>query len=153
MSLLQIKHLYLSMETIFLLYQKLDVSLLVFGYIIFEAINAVMLGRKQFSKYARFILLQKFLTLFLGFGFYFILNSEWIIFALVLTYIPYIPLLVKEIRKYKIEVSLLIPKKNYIIYKSEISSHFSIIKHWDWFVSQNLFYKYKGGHVGSSHGP
>ena len=44
---------------IFLVYQKLDVSLLVFGYIIFEAINAVMLGRKQFTKYAKFILLQK----------------------------------------------------------------------------------------------
>ena len=85
---------------IFLVYQKLDVSLLIFGYIIFEAINAVMLGRKQFTKYAKFILLQKFLTLFLGFSFYFLFNAEWIIFALVLTYIPYVPLLVKEIKKY-----------------------------------------------------
>ena len=112
---------------IFLVYQKLDASLLVFGYIIFEAINAVMLGRKQFTKYAKFILLQKFLTLFIGFGFYFLFNAEWIIFALVLTYIPYVPLLVKEIKKYKIELSLLIPKKKYIInnYAIDISESFA----------------------------
>ena len=112
---------------IFLVYQKLDVSLLVFGYIIFEAINAVMLGRKQFTKYAKFILLQKFLTLFIGFGFYFLFNAEWIIFALVLTYIPYVPLLVKEIKKYKIDLSLLIPKKKYIInnYAIDISESFA----------------------------
>ena len=37
---------------IFTVYNRIDVSLLVLGYVIFESINSVMLGRKQFSKYA-----------------------------------------------------------------------------------------------------
>ncbi len=111
---------------IFTVYNRIDVSLLVLGYVIFESINSVMLGRKQFSKYAKFILIQKFLTLFLGVGLYYLFDVEWIIIALVFTYVPYIPSFFKEIKRFKINFQLISPNKKFIFnnYVLDISESF-----------------------------
>ena len=46
----------------------------------------IQFGQKSFDRYAKLLLLQKGLTLFLGLGFYFLFGIEGVISALALSY-------------------------------------------------------------------
>ena len=74
----------LSSIVIFLLFFRLDTSLLVLGYIIFELMNGFLLGRKLFSTYSKFFLSQKILTVIFGLGFYSLFGFDGVIYGLVL---------------------------------------------------------------------
>ena len=105
----------ISFVIIFLLFNRIDVSFLVLGYIIFELSNGVLLGRKLFSNYAKIFLLQKFLTLTLGIILYYTFGVEGIIFGLVLSYAPYSWIIIKEFRYNKINFSLIKSRKGFLI--------------------------------------
>ena len=104
----------ISSIVIFILLQRLDVSTLLFGYIIFESVNSVLLGRRLFSKYSKLVILQKALTLSLGVGFYFMFGPEGILFGLSCSFIPYIYFFMKEFRINKINFSLLKTRSGFI---------------------------------------
>ena len=59
----------ISSVIIFMLFTRLDAALLVIGYVVFESVNSVILGRKFYRKYGKMILIQKSLTMILGIGF------------------------------------------------------------------------------------
>ena len=104
-----------SSLVVFLFFSRTDASLLVLGYIIFEISNGFLLGKKLFSNYAKFFLTQKILTVILGLGFYFTFGVDGIIFGLVLSYVPYIWIIVNEFRNTRIDFSLLKPRKGFLI--------------------------------------
>ena len=104
-----------SSLVVFLFFSRTDASLLVLGYIIFELSNGFLLGKKLFSNYAKFFLTQKILTVIFGFGLYFAFGVDGIIFGLVLSYVPYIWILVNEFRNTRIDFSLLKPRKGFLI--------------------------------------
>ena len=104
-----------SSLVVFLFFSRSDTSLLVLGYIIFELSNGFLLGKKLFSNYAKFFLTQKILTVIFGFGLYFTFGVDGVIFGLVLSYVPYIWILVNEFRNTRIDFSLLKPRKGFII--------------------------------------
>ena len=104
----------ISSIVIFILLQRLDVSTLLFGYIIFESVNSVLLGRRLFNKYSKLVILQKALTLSLGVGFYFMFGPEGILFGLSCSFIPYIYFFMKEFRINKINFSLLKTRSGFI---------------------------------------
>ena len=106
---------FVSSIVIFLFFSRTDVSLLILGYIIFELSNGFLLGKKLFSSYAKFFLTQKILTVVFGLGLYFAFGVDGIIFGLVLSYIPYIWIIVKEFKNTRIDFSLLKPRKGFII--------------------------------------
>ena len=72
-----------------LLFNRIDTGILALGYVIFESVNAVTLGKKFYSKYAKLIIIQKILTVILGIGFLYGFGYEGIIFALGLTFVPH----------------------------------------------------------------
>jgi len=113
-----------SSLVVFLFLYRVDTSLLVLGYIIFELANGFLLGKKLFSDYAKFFLTQKILTVIFGLGLYFAFGVDGIIFGLVLSYVPYIWILVNEFRNTRIDFSLLKPRKGFLInnYGINISS-------------------------------
>ena len=113
-----------SSLVVFLFFSRSDTSLLVLGYIIFELSNGFLLGKKLFSNYAKFFLTQKILTVIFGLGLYFTFGVDGIIFGLVLSYVPYIWILVNEFRNTRIDFSLLKPRKGFLInnYGINISS-------------------------------
>ena len=117
----------ISSITVFILFERIDVSFLILGYIVFELINATLIGKKLFNKYAKFFLIQKILTLILGISFYHIFGFEGIITALALSFIPSAWLLVKEFKKSKINFLLLKPRKGFIAnnYGINLSTAFS----------------------------
>ena len=50
----------ISSIIVFILFERIDVSLLILGYVIFELVNGVLIGQKLFKRYAKFFLIQKF---------------------------------------------------------------------------------------------
>ena len=105
----------ISCIIIIMIFDRLDAGLLAIGYVVFESVNAVMLGRKFYRKYARMILIQKSLTILLGLSFFYAFGPSGIIFALVLTFIPHLVIFIKEFQNTKINFALLKPRKNFII--------------------------------------
>ena len=105
----------ISSVIVFILFERIDVSLLILGYIIFELVNGVLIGQKLFKRYAKFFLIQKILTLVLGISFYFGFGFEGVIYALVISYVPSIWIVVNEFRSSRIDFSLLKPRKGFIL--------------------------------------
>jgi O-antigen/teichoic acid export membrane protein len=111
---------------IILIFYRLDTGFLVLGYVIFQSVNSVILGRKFYKKYAKMILIQKSLTIILGVSFFYAFGPTGIIIALALTFIPHYSIFIKEFQKQKINFSFLKEKKNFLInnYLMTISGSF-----------------------------
>ena len=105
----------ISCVIIIVIFNRFDAGLLAIGYVIFESVNAVTLGRKFYRKYGKMILIQKGLTITLGILFFYIFGPEGIIFGLCLTFIPHLIIFLKEFKHTKIDFSLILPKKNFLI--------------------------------------
>ena len=75
---------------LFLIFYRLDVSVIIFGYVIGELCIAYLLGKKFFTKYAWYVITQKSLTLILGLIFFYLFGVEGVIFGLALSYIHYV---------------------------------------------------------------
>ena len=112
---------------IILIFYRLDIGFLVLGYVIFQSVNSVILGRKFYKKYAKMILIQKSLTIILGVSFLYAFGPTGIFIALALTFIPHYSIFIKEFQKQKINFSFLKEKKNFLInnYLMAISGSFS----------------------------
>ena len=100
---------------IVVIFNRLDAGLLALGYVIFDSVNSVILGRKFYRKYAKLIIIQKSLTVVFGIGFFYAFGSDGIILALVITFIPHLVIFMKEFQNTKIDFTLLKPRKNFII--------------------------------------
>ena len=105
----------ISCIIIIMIFNRFDAGLLAIGYVVFESVNAVVLGRKFYRKYAKIILIQKSLTMFIGISFFYAFGPAGIIFALVLTFVPHLVIFIKEFYNTKIDFALLKPRKNFII--------------------------------------
>ena len=100
---------------VFIIYDQLDVSLLLIAYVLNDMSLGFLLGKKLFSSYSKYILTQRTLTFILGFGFYFIFGVEGIIFALVLSYIHFLFLVYKGLKNSSINFSALKTHSGFII--------------------------------------
>ena len=92
---------------IIIFFYRIDATLVLIGYIINSLAIGSLLGRKQFSSYAKYILIQKILTLVLGLTFYYAFGVDGILYALALSYSFFIIRIYKEFRSSKIDFSLL----------------------------------------------
>ena len=90
-----------------LIFYRLDVSLIIFGFIINELSIGYLLGKKIYTDYLKYVLTQRILTVSLGIGFYFLFGIEGIIYGLALSYIHFIIIFYKIFTKSKINFSLL----------------------------------------------
>lgn len=104
----------LSFLVIYGMLQRLDIGLLIFGFIINDVVLHNLLGKKDYSKYSKNFLYQKILMLIFGIGFHYIFGLEGIIFGLALSYIHLIIISYKIFRESKIEFSLIKSRKNFI---------------------------------------
>ena len=105
---------FVSLLAIFVMIQKIDVGILVIGYIINELSLSYLLGKKLYSKYSKNILIQKISSIIFGFSFYYLFGVEGIIFGLALSYIHFIWIIYKGFKESKISFSSLKPYKDFI---------------------------------------
>ena len=115
----------ISSLIIILVFYRIDVGVVIFGYIINTLAIGDLVGRKLYSSYSKYILTQKILTLVLGIGFFYVFGVNGIIYALALSYGAYI------IRLYKVF--------------SEIKIDFSLLKHRLGFITNNYILLIVGG--------
>ena len=103
-----------STIVIIMVFFRFDVGLLVLGYVIFEMINSVLLGRKAYTEYSKYFLTQKTLMVVFGIGFYYLIGFDGILYGFVLSFVPYIALIFREFKETKIDFSLLKSRKGFI---------------------------------------
>ena len=99
----------------FVIVQRFEIIFLVFSFIILEASITLLLGKKLYARYSKFLLTQKILQFVIGIGLYFLLGVNGVLIGIALANFTLIPIFYKELRYYKIDLSLLKPKKEFII--------------------------------------
>ena len=96
------------------IFQRLDIGLIILGYIIFDLTINYLLGKKLYSKYSKYFLIQKFLSLVFGFGFYYVFGLDGIIYGLAASYIPFIIIVYKICKESEINFSELKSRSGFI---------------------------------------
>jgi O-antigen/teichoic acid export membrane protein len=99
----------------FIIIQRFEIIFLVFSFIVFEVSITLLVGKKLYAKYSKFLLIQKTLQFAIGIGLSFSLGVNGVLIGIVLANFSLIPIFYKELRSYKIDFSLLKPKKEFII--------------------------------------
>ena len=88
-------------------FYKIDIGLILFAYVINSLAISDLLGRKLYSSYSKYELLQKILTVVLGIGFFHLIGYEGIILALAFSYVFYLKRIIQNFKEMKIDFSLL----------------------------------------------
>ena len=96
-------------------FYKIDIGLILFAYVINSLSVGDLLGRKLYSTYSKYVLLQKILTIILGIGFFHLFGYESIILALAISYIFYLKRIIRNFKEIKINFSLIKPRLGFII--------------------------------------
>ena len=104
----------------FLIVQRFEIITLIFSFIILDVSLTLLLGKKLYSKYSKFLLTQKTLQFIIGIGLSFSLGVNGVLIGIALANFSLIPIFYKELRCFKIDFSLLKPKKEFIINNSAI---------------------------------
>lgn len=86
-----------------LIFQQIDIGFLIMAFIINFIGIGITLGKKNYNKYSKLIISQKGLMLLLGFVFYYIFGEKAIIYAIALSYIPFLSI-ITEMSRLKIDL-------------------------------------------------
>ncbi|MEW6044630.1 MAG: polysaccharide biosynthesis C-terminal domain-containing protein [Thermoproteota archaeon] len=100
---------------IMIIFYRVDIIFLLFGYIINTLAIGELLGKKSFLSYSKHTLIQKLLTLGLGMLFFLIFGMDGIIFALSISYGFFIIVLYKRFKQTEINFNLLKNRTKFII--------------------------------------
>ena len=100
---------------VFILSERIDVGLLVIGFIINDLAIAYLIGKKNFSSYGRSIIIQKILAVGLGLTFYYIFGVDGIIPALVISYIHFSIFIYRGIKNSKFSFEIIKSNSSFII--------------------------------------
>jgi len=100
---------------LYLLFQRIDMGLLVLGYIISNLVIGELLGKREYKNYFKYVLIQKILTPILGLSLFFIFGVEGVIYGLALSYVAFSLIIIKSFKEIKIDFTLLRARKGFII--------------------------------------
>ena len=100
-----------------IIYKRLDIICLLFGYTISSIIIGKILGLQNHDLYLKLVLPQKILTLVLGLLFFYLGEIENIVFAISLSYIPFIFVINKIDINYKLNLRA-IKQKSFFIFQN-----------------------------------
>ena len=96
------------------LFSRVDSSFLLLGFIVNDLAIGYIVGKKLFTKYPKYFLIQKSLTFVLGISFFYIFGVEGILFAIALSYSHFLFIIVTVFRKSSIDFSLLKKHRGFI---------------------------------------
>ena len=96
-------------------FYQIDVGVILFAYVINTLAIGDLLGKKLYSTYSKYVILQKVLTVILGISFFHLIGYEAIILALGFSYLFYIKRIIKCFQEMKIDFSLLKPQMGFIV--------------------------------------
>lgn len=100
---------------IMIIFYRVDVIFLLFGYVINTLAMGELLGKKSFLAYSKYTLIQKSLTLGLGLSFFLVFDVDGIIFALAISYVFFLIVIYNRFKKTKLNFNLLKEHSKFII--------------------------------------
>lgn len=92
---------------LFIIFEKIELSLYVIGYVIFSLAVSDILGRKKYKNYTKYLISQKIIFVGLAFGLFYLIGPSGIILGFGLSFFPYIIRIVKGFQESTIEKSIL----------------------------------------------
>ena len=95
-------------------FYTIDVGIILIAYVINTLAIGDLLGRKHYSNYSKYTLVQKGLTLGLGFSFFYFFGYESIIFALAISYVLHFKRIFSIFKEMKINFNLIKPRIGFI---------------------------------------
>ena len=95
-------------------FYTIDVGVILIAYVINTLAIGDLLGRKQYTNYSKYTLVQKGLTLGLGVSFFYLFGYEAIIFALALSYVLHFKRIFSIFKEMRINFSLIKPRIGFI---------------------------------------
>jgi O-antigen/teichoic acid export membrane protein len=101
---------------LYIIFQRIDLGFLIFGYIINNLAIGVLLGKQEYKKYFKYVITQKILTPILGLGLFYIFDIQGVIYGLALSYTFYLFVIIKDFKKVKINFMLFHTRKKFIVY-------------------------------------
>tara|TARA_B100000029_G_scaffold432879_2_gene445359 strand:+ start:239 stop:1396 length:1158 start_codon:yes stop_codon:yes gene_type:complete len=106
---------------VFLIFYRLDVSLLLLAFVINDICLGYILGKKYFQTYSKYLLIQKTLTATLGISFFFLFGVEGILYGIALSYIHFFIIFSKIIKTSKFNLNHLQGRYGFILNNLGIS--------------------------------
>lgn len=104
----------ISSLVLLVIYQRVDISILVLGYIIFESSASYMLGKKQFVKNTKFLLIQKSLMVIFAISLFHVFGLEGIILGFALSFIHYIWIIIKIFKNQNTDFKIFKEKQKFV---------------------------------------
>ena len=125
----------ISSLILLLVYSNIELSIYVLGATVFGLGITHILGKKFYSDYIKYLLIQKFSMVFISLVLYqFVEGINGIILGISISFFVYIPLIIKTFKVNKINFSLLRPNFQFLIYSYFIELISVLGKHIDKFV-------------------
>ncbi|QDI88802.1 hypothetical protein Nisw_04325 [Candidatus Nitrosopumilus sp. SW] len=115
LSVLSITISLVSAVVIYLILENIAVSLYVIGYVIFNIVQAELLGEKKYQKYSKIAILQKFLLVSFAIPIYFVMDTFGIILGLALSFFPFLFILIQKIQQNKVDFSVIKPRIGFMM--------------------------------------
>ncbi len=100
---------------LFVLFFDFGASVYVIGVVIFGLVSSELLGRKYYTKYSVYVIIQRSLMAALGILFYFTIGVDGIILGIGISFLPYSYKLFKIFKNSELDFHLLRSKKNFMI--------------------------------------
>ena len=88
------------------LYYRVDVALVVVGYVINTLAIGEILGKKYFTIYSKYVLIQKSSFVLIGILFFYLFNVEGILYAIALSYSFYAIIVFRRLKSQKLNFPL-----------------------------------------------
>ena len=95
-------------------FYTIDIGIILIAFVINTLAIGDLLGRKHYSNYSKYTLVQKGLTLGLGFSFFYFFGYESIIFALAISYVLHFKRIFSIFKEMKINFNLIKPRIGFI---------------------------------------
>ena len=100
---------------VFFVVGSYEISVYIFSSVIFGLAISEILGKKLYKEYLKFILLQKAIMICSAIILYYIIGINGIILGLGISFLPYSVIIIRVIRKSKIQISILKSNLEFII--------------------------------------
>jgi len=104
-----------SLIVYFLFLSNFGVSVYILGFVIFTLITYDALGKKEYRQYAKYVISQKVLLILFSISLFYAIGFEGVILGIGISFLPYAIIVIKEIKKSKINFNLLNQRKEFIL--------------------------------------
>ncbi len=103
-----------SLVVYFIFLHDLGASVYILGFVLFTLVTYDVLGKKDYKQYAKYIISQKILLIILAISLFYTIGFEGVILGIGISFLPYVIIIIKEIKKSKIDFQILKQRKGFI---------------------------------------